>query len=45
MDTRVGMNTVSLATVTLGQSPSFWHAGTDLLRSKSMDRNSYNSGD
>ncbi|MDP9832253.1 pullulanase-type alpha-1,6-glucosidase [Trueperella abortisuis] len=45
MDTRVRMNTVSLATVTLGQSPSFWHAGTDLLRSKSMDRNSYNSGD
>ncbi|WIM08641.1 DUF3372 domain-containing protein [Trueperella bernardiae] len=45
MDTRVRMNTVSLATVTFGQSPSFWHAGTDLLRSKSMDRNSYNSGD
>ncbi|MEW6870219.1 pullulanase-type alpha-1,6-glucosidase [Trueperella pyogenes] len=45
MDTRVRMNTVSLATVTLGQSPSFWHAGTDLLRSKSMDRNTYNSGD
>ena len=45
MDTRVRMNTVSLATVALGQSPSFWHAGTDLLRSKSMDRDSYNSGD
>ena len=25
--------------------PSFWHAGTELLRSKSLDRNSYNSGD
>ena len=24
---------------------SFWHAGTDLLRSKSLDRNSYHSGD
>ena len=24
---------------------SFWHAGTDLLRSKSLDRNSYDSGD
>jgi hypothetical protein len=31
--------------VTLSQSPSFWHAGTELLRSKSLDRNSYNSGD
>jgi len=39
------MNTLSLATVTLSQSPSFWHAGTELLRSKSLDRNSYNSGD
>ncbi|QOQ38960.1 hypothetical protein [Trueperella pecoris] len=29
----------------IGQSPFFWHAGTDLLRSKSMDRNTYNSGD
>ncbi|MFD0866878.1 pullulanase-type alpha-1,6-glucosidase, partial [Tessaracoccus lubricantis] len=45
MDTRVRMNTLSLATVALGQSPSFWHGGTDLLRSKSMDRDSYNSGD
>jgi pullulanase/glycogen debranching enzyme len=39
------MNTVSLATAALSQSPSFWHAGTDLLRSKSLDRNSYDSGD
>jgi pullulanase/glycogen debranching enzyme len=41
----VRMNTVSLATVTLSQAVSFWHAGTELLRSKSLDRNSYNSGD
>jgi len=41
----VRMNTLELATVTLSQSPSFWHAGTELLRSKSLDRNSYNSGD
>ena len=27
------------------RAPSFWHAGTDLLRSKSLDRNSYDSGD
>ncbi len=45
MADRVRMNTLSLATVTLGQSPVFWHAGTDLMRSKSMDTNSYNSGD
>ena len=45
MDDRVRMNTVALATVTLSQSPCFWHAGADLLRSKSLDRNSYDSGD
>jgi pullulanase/glycogen debranching enzyme len=39
------MNTLALATVTLSQSPCFWHAGTELLRSKSLDRNSYDSGD
>ena len=45
MADRVRMNTLALATVTLGQGPSFWHAGADLLRSKSLDRNSYDSGD
>lgn len=45
MADRVRLNTVCLATVALGQSPAFWHAGTDLLRSKSLDRNSFNSGD
>ncbi|WP_199424661.1 pullulanase-type alpha-1,6-glucosidase [Actinotalea solisilvae] len=45
MADRVRLNTVSLATTALAQTPSFWHAGTDLLRSKSLDRNSYNSGD
>ncbi|NOW01643.1 pullulanase-type alpha-1,6-glucosidase [Isoptericola chiayiensis] len=45
MDDRVRMNTVSLATTALAQTPSFWHGGTDLLRSKSLDRNSYDSGD
>lgn len=45
MADRVRMNTLSLATTALSQTPSFWHAGTDLLRSKSLDRNSYNSGD
>jgi pullulanase-type alpha-1,6-glucosidase len=45
MDDRVRMNTLALATTALAQGPSFWHAGADLLRSKSLDRNSYNSGD
>uniref|UniRef100_UPI003399C547 pullulanase-type alpha-1,6-glucosidase n=1 Tax=Agromyces litoreus TaxID=3158561 RepID=UPI003399C547 len=45
MADRIRMNTLSLATATFSQSPSFWHAGTELLRSKSLDRNSYNSGD
>ena len=45
MADRVRMNSVSLATTALAQTPSFWHAGADLLRSKSLDRNSYDSGD
>lgn len=36
---------MALSTTALSQSISFWHAGADLLRSKSLDRNSYNSGD
>lgn len=45
MADRVRMNTLSLATAALAQTPSFWHAGADLLRSKSLDRHSDNSGD
>lgn len=45
MADRVRMNTVSMATVALAQTPAFFHAGSDLLRSKSLDRNSYDSGD
>ena len=45
MADRVRMNTLSLSTVALSQAVAFWHAGTDLLRSKSLDRDSYNSGD
>lgn len=45
MADRVRMNNLALATTTLSQTPTFWHAGTDLLRSKSLDRDSYNSGD
>ncbi len=45
MEDRVRANTLALAVATLGQSPVMWHAGTDFLRSKSLDRNSYSSGD
>ncbi len=45
MADRVRMNTVSLAATALSQGPVLWHAGNDLLRSKSLDRNSFNSGD
>jgi pullulanase-type alpha-1,6-glucosidase len=45
MADRVRSSTLALATTALAQGPSFWHAGTDLLRSKSLDRNSFNSGD
>ena len=45
MDQRVRAQILALAAVTLGQTPCFWAAGTELLRSKSLDRDSYNSGD
>jgi pullulanase/glycogen debranching enzyme len=34
-----------MSLLALGQGIPFYHAGVELLRSKSMDRNSYNSGD
>ncbi|HET9873468.1 MAG TPA: pullulanase-type alpha-1,6-glucosidase [Propionibacteriaceae bacterium] len=45
MADRIRMNTLALSMTALAQTPCLWHAGTDLLRSKSLDRNSYNSGD
>jgi len=45
MADRVRIQIVGLSTVVLGQGVPFLHAGSDLLRSKSMDRDSYNSGD
>ncbi|MCE1174229.1 MAG: pullulanase-type alpha-1,6-glucosidase [Propionibacteriales bacterium] len=45
MADRVRQNTVCLALATLGQGAVLWHAGTDMLRSKSLDANSYRSGD
>ena len=45
MPDRVRMNTLALSTTAFSQGVVFWHAGADLLRSKSLDRNSYDSGD
>ncbi|HSV86659.1 MAG TPA: pullulanase-type alpha-1,6-glucosidase [Levilinea sp.] len=45
MADRVRMQTVGLSTVVLGQGVPFIHAGSEILRSKSLDRDSYNSGD
>ncbi|MCS6849420.1 MAG: pullulanase-type alpha-1,6-glucosidase [Anaerolineae bacterium] len=45
MAERVRMNNLGIALVMLGQGIPFFHAGDDLLRSKSLDRDSYNSGD
>jgi pullulanase-type alpha-1,6-glucosidase len=39
------MQTLGLATTVLGQGTGFVTAGSDRLRSKSLDRNSFNSGD
>lgn len=39
------MQTVALSTVMLGQGVPFIHMGSELLRSKSMQRDSYDSGD
>ncbi|MFF1557024.1 pullulanase-type alpha-1,6-glucosidase [Streptomyces sp. NPDC058279] len=42
---RARMQVLALAVTTLSQGPALSQAGTDLLRSKSLDRNSFDSGD
>ncbi|GAA4681627.1 pullulanase-type alpha-1,6-glucosidase [Streptomyces chumphonensis] len=42
---RARMQVLAMATAALSQGPALSQAGSDLLRSKSLDRNSYNSGD
>lgn len=42
---RIRMHNLALSTVLLSQGVPFIHAGDDMLRSKSMDRDSYDSGD
>lgn len=42
---RVRMHNLGMDVVALTQGVPFFQAGQDMLRSKSLDRNSYNSGD
>lgn len=45
IEDRVRMHNVGMDIVMLSQGIPFFQAGDDMLRSKSFDRNSYNSGD
>jgi pullulanase-type alpha-1,6-glucosidase len=45
MDDRVRAQNVGNSIVALSQGVPFFHAGQDMLRSKSLDRDSFNSGD
>jgi len=42
---RARAQNVGIAVTALAQGVNFFHAGVDMLRSKSMDRDSFNSGD
>ncbi|MFD7755059.1 pullulanase-type alpha-1,6-glucosidase [Streptomyces sp. NPDC059757] len=42
---RARMQVLAMSTAALSQGPSLSQAGSDLLRSKSLDRNSFDSGD
>jgi pullulanase len=45
LDDRVRAHNVALSLILLGQGVPFIHAGSEMLRSKSGDRDSYDSGD
>jgi pullulanase len=45
MADRIRIQNLGLSMVMFGQGVPFFHAGSDMLRSKSFDRDSYNSGD
>ena len=45
MADRIRMQTLALSTTAFSQGVSFWQGGTEDLRSKSFDGNSYDSGD
>jgi pullulanase-type alpha-1,6-glucosidase len=42
---RARVQVLALATTAFSQGTAYFHAGVELLRSKSLDRNSYDSGD
>lgn len=44
LEQRLRMHTLAQALVAFGQGVAFFHAGCEILRSKSLDRDSYNSG-
>jgi pullulanase-type alpha-1,6-glucosidase len=45
VEDRVRMQNMGISLVSLSQGVPFFHAGSELLRSKNMDRDSYDSGD
>jgi pullulanase len=45
LEDRVRMQNMGVSLVSLSQGVPFFHAGTELLRSKNLDRDSYDSGD
>lgn len=45
LEERCRINHLATSIVALSQGIPFFHAGDDMLRSKSLDRDSYNSGD
>ncbi len=45
LEDRVRMNNLAIDVVMLSQGVPFFHAGDEMLRSKSGDKNSYDSGD
>lgn len=45
LDERCRMNHLATSIIALTQGIPFFHAGDEMLRSKSLDRDSYNSGD
>nr|WP_268889914.1 pullulanase-type alpha-1,6-glucosidase [Luteimonas deserti] len=45
MDARIHAQVLALATTAFSQGIAYLHAGVEVMRSKSMDRNSFDSGD
>ncbi len=45
IETRIRLHNMGMSLVAMSQGVPFFHAGQDILRSKSGDRDSYNSGD